>query len=325
MPAPSLRTKPSRSRSKGRLAWAGSSFRSESARMAAKPARPIRVSAASLPPVIITSASPHWIARKALPMELAALAQAVTMHSFGPRRPHWIETCPLAELAISLGMVKAETLSGPFMSSRSCWVSISVRPPMPEPIVTPQRNGSYLREVDAGVLDGVDDGHDGELREAVELLLVARLDVPGGRPIGDLAAEADAVVAGVETAQHGDAALAVDRRGSKSRSTWRPSEVTAPIPVTTTRRFMYRDCQLDEASLLCHGVLDVVDGLTDRLDLLRRVVGNVDVELLFEFHHQLDRIEAVRPQIVDERRFAGNLVLVHAKLFGNDINYTFFD
>ena len=114
--------------------------------MAAKPARPMRVTAASLPPVIITSASPYWMVRKALPMELAALAQAVTMHSLGPRRPHWIETCPLAELAISLGMVKAETLSGPLVSSRSCWVSISHRPPMPEPIITPQRNGSYLEK-----------------------------------------------------------------------------------------------------------------------------------------------------------------------------------
>ena len=95
--------------------------------MAAKPATPSRVSAASVPPVIITSASPYWIVRKALPMEFAALAQAVTMHSLGPRSPHWIETWPLAELAMSLGMVKAETLSGPLVSSRSCWVSSSAQ------------------------------------------------------------------------------------------------------------------------------------------------------------------------------------------------------
>ena len=63
----------------------------------------------------------------------------------------------------------------------------------------------------------------------------------------------------------------------------------------------------------------------DRLDLLRRVVRNIDVELLFEFHHEFDRIEAVCPQIIDERRIPGNLVLAHAKLLGNDINHTFFN
>ena len=48
MPAPSLRTKPSRLASKGRLAPWGSSFRSESARMAANALIPMGVSAASL-------------------------------------------------------------------------------------------------------------------------------------------------------------------------------------------------------------------------------------------------------------------------------------
>ena len=69
----------------------------------------------------------------------------------------------------------------------------------------------------------------------------------------------------------------------------------------------------------------MVDGLTDRLDLLGHVVGDVDVELLFEFHHQFDRIQRVGAQIVDERRLAGDLVLANAKLLGNDINDTLFN
>ena len=48
-------------------------------------------------------------------MALVALAQAVTTTWFGPRSPYWIESWPLAALPISLGMVKAETLSGPFV------------------------------------------------------------------------------------------------------------------------------------------------------------------------------------------------------------------
>ena len=85
MPAPSARTKPSRSRSNGRLARGGSSLRVDRARIEAKPPSSMWVMAASLPPVIITSAMPDWIARNASPMALAAEAQAVAIAVFGPR------------------------------------------------------------------------------------------------------------------------------------------------------------------------------------------------------------------------------------------------
>jgi len=80
-------------------------LRSERARIAEKPLIPRGVTAASLPPVTTTSASPRWIVRKASPMALLALAQAVTTASLGPRSPNWMEICPLAALAMSLGMV----------------------------------------------------------------------------------------------------------------------------------------------------------------------------------------------------------------------------
>ena len=57
-----------------------------------KPASPIGVSAASLPPVNITSASPLWIDRRAQPIELPALAQAVATAKFGPFRPYMLDT-----------------------------------------------------------------------------------------------------------------------------------------------------------------------------------------------------------------------------------------
>ena len=109
----------------------------------------------------------------------------------------------------------------------------------------------------------------------------------------------------------------------QTSSTRQPSEVTAPMPVTTTRRFM--EAPLDESFALGNRLFDVVDGLTDGLDLFRGVVGDVDVELLFEFHHQFDGVQGIGPQIVDERGLAGNLVLADAKLLGDDINHTFFD
>ena len=91
------------------------------------------------------------------------------------------------------------------------------------------------------------------------------------------------------------------------------------MPVTTTRRFM-RIRQAEECFGVLDGLGDMVDGLSDGLDFLRHVVGDVDVELLFEFHHQFDRIQRVGAQIVDERGFAGDLVFADAKLLGNDIN-----
>ena len=77
-------------------------------------------------------------------MALVALAQAVTTTWFGPCSPYWIDSWALAALPISLGMVKAETLSGPLSISRWCWISIVSRPPMPEPRTTPQRQGFSL-------------------------------------------------------------------------------------------------------------------------------------------------------------------------------------
>jgi len=49
-------------------------------------------------------------------MALFEVAQAVTIHMFGPRIPNSIEINPLAMLLINMGMVKAETRLGPFES-----------------------------------------------------------------------------------------------------------------------------------------------------------------------------------------------------------------
>ena len=84
-------------------------------------------------------------------------------------------------------------------------------------------------------------------------------------------------------------------------STFKLSDVTAPRPVTTTRRFMRARSRL--------GFLDVIDGLADGLNFLGRVVGDVDVELFFEFHHQFDDVERIGPQVVDERSLGRDLLL----------------
>ena len=79
---------------------------------------------------------------------------------------------------------------------------------MPEPRITPQRNGSSLREVDARVAHRVDAGDQGELREAIEPLRFLAVDVAVGRPIVDVAAELHLVAGRVERLEFVDAALA---------------------------------------------------------------------------------------------------------------------
>jgi hypothetical protein len=72
-------TNPSRVASNGRDAVSGLSFRSDSAVMLAKPPIAIGVTVASAPPVMMMSASPYWMQRKASPIACALVAHADTV------------------------------------------------------------------------------------------------------------------------------------------------------------------------------------------------------------------------------------------------------
>src|SRR5665213_4095643 len=71
--------------------------------------------------------------------------------------------------------------------------------------------------------------------------------------------------------------------------------------------------------------LDETDRVLDGYDLLGRIVRNLATEFLFECHHQLDRIEAVRAQIVDEAGIVGDLGFVDAQMLHNDLFYSLGD
>ena len=79
--------------------------------------------AASLPPAIMTSASPRRMACAASPSACVAVAQAETTPKFGPRAPSSIATSPEHMLPISEGMVNGETLRGPRSARTFSWVS----------------------------------------------------------------------------------------------------------------------------------------------------------------------------------------------------------
>ena len=80
----------------GRL---GSSLRVERAPMALNPATTIRANGASLPPAIMTSASPRRMIAAASPIACAELAQAETGAKLGPFAPVTMATVPEAMFA----------------------------------------------------------------------------------------------------------------------------------------------------------------------------------------------------------------------------------
>ena len=95
MPAPSLRTKPSRLASNGLEALSGSSLKLvDRARMLVIPANTRGFTQASVPPATMTSAAPCVIIKNASPMEWAPVAHAVNAEWFGPWRPNRMLTCP---------------------------------------------------------------------------------------------------------------------------------------------------------------------------------------------------------------------------------------
>src|SRR3990170_5676166 len=123
-------------------------------------------------------------------------------------------------------------------------------------------------------------------------------------------------------------------------STSPPSGVTRPRPVTTTRRIAHsmlvpkqtasrivREAVVPRLrrNLAAGGprsglvLVDIVDRVLDRRDLLGGVVRNLDPELFLERHHQLDDVEAVGAQIVDEAGFLGDLLRGDTEMFDDDL------
>ena len=112
-------TKPSRPASNGRDAFAGSSLRSDRARIAAKPAIPTSFTAASVPPQSITSARLSRIASRPSPIAMFDAAHAVHCAPSGPRVPSMIDTQPAPRFGMIDGIENGLTRSGPRLLSVS--------------------------------------------------------------------------------------------------------------------------------------------------------------------------------------------------------------
>src|SRR5438067_1369012 len=101
----------------------------------------------------------------------------------------------------------------------------------------------------------------------------------------------------------------------QNSSTVLPTGVSAPSPVTTTRR----------GSTILGVVLDVLDGVADGHDLLGVLVRDLDVEVLLQGHAELSGIEGVRAQVFDELRGRSDVVLLHPELLDDDLLHLILD
>src|SRR6056297_3143810 len=114
-PLPSLMTNPSRSLSKGLLAFSGASFLLDKAIMFEKPMIPGRETAASTPPVMATSHFPVSMSMAPVINEWRDEAHALTGAKFGPFNPYSMAITPAIILVIIIGIRKGLTYLGPFL------------------------------------------------------------------------------------------------------------------------------------------------------------------------------------------------------------------
>src|SRR6185312_8326741 len=103
-------------------------------------------------------------------------------------------------------------------------------------------------------------------------------------------------------------------RATQLSSTPQASGVTRPRPVTTTRRMRWKSGV---------GFIDVFDRVADRHNGFGGIIGNLDAELFFERHHQLDGVEAVGAQIFNEGRIVGDLVGIDIQMLDDDLLHAF--
>src|SRR6267378_3648881 len=239
-----------------------------------------------------------------------------------------METSPEAMLTIIIGMKKGETRSGPFSLSVS-WVLSSVWiPPIPEPISTPKRVPSTsvvssTASSPAMTLQAIAYCKNGSSRRASFLstdwsgskfLTSAAIRVANSYSPWAFFVVASNFVMGPTPDR---ACLSADQNSSAVL----PTGVSAPSPVTTTRRVVIDRAPRarPEIGAPSRILLDVLDRVADGHDLLGILVGDLDVEMLLESHDELNRVERIGAQILDELRVRGDLVLLHPELLDDDL------
>src|SRR5262249_36533561 len=230
------------------------------------------------------------------PMAWLPVAQAVTTAEFGPLRPYRIESCPDTMLTMRAGMKNGEIRSGPRSFSTSCHCRIVWIPPMPEPTRLPARFGStWAWSSLASSTASAPAPSAYWMNRSSFLRSFFSMTRRGSKPFTSPAMRESRRLASNRVM--GPMPERPSQIALQNSGTVLPTGVTAPSPVTTTRGFSVSTA-VTPRPLPSLGVLDVLDGVPDRGDLLGVLVRDLQVELLLERHHQLDGVERVGAEIL---------------------------
>ncbi len=239
IPAPSPLTNPARSWANGRDGVPADGSPSASARMAANDAMIAGVTTASAPPARATSTRPYRMRSTACPMASVPEAQALVTVRASPVMCRSSETWDAACEGTVMGVVRGETPRGPLSRSfRSPPTSTDASPRM-APRLTPTRSGSSpLSRVPPSAYPASAHASRAASTANCAARFIRRAAWRGSSPAGSTG-----TLPATRTGSPSNSSSANSRMPCRPSSSPchnapvpTPSGVTAPSPVTTTRR-----------------------------------------------------------------------------------------
>src|SRR5271157_5734735 len=105
----------------------------------------------------------------------------------------------------------------------------------------------------------------------------------------------------------------------------RAGRKAGPLAPTDSHKHKTAPRRTRRSSLAGGGLFEKLHGIADGDYALRLIVRNFDPELLFEGHHQLNRVERIRAQIVDEIGAVDNFIGFHAEMLHDDLLHALCD
>src|SRR6202050_4095735 len=202
-----------------------------------------------------------------------------------------METWPAARLMMAAGIKNGEILRGPPSNSAVCSRSIMSNPPMPDPICTPTRSSF------SGVICRPDILKDSSaaamarwMKRPIFFTSFFSMKFSGSKFLTSAAIwqakalESNCVMRATP--------LLPASTASHTAPVVFPTPQIRPMPVTTTLR--------PKLLATFRMLADVIDGVLHGADLFRVLVRDLDVETLFECHHEFDGIQRIRAQVVHE-------------------------
>ena len=174
-----------------------------------------------------------------------------------------------------------------------------------------------LGDPQAGTLDSNVAGRDSVEDEKVHLARILGVHVGQRIEVLDLGGDSGGEVTGVKASDGTHSTLALKQTTPRT------------FRVQTQGRDQPYACQHDpsfqgELQDLFLMSVDVVDGVLHGLNLFSVLVRNLNIEVLFKFHHQFHRIQRVRSKVIYKMRIGGHISFVGPQLIHNDRFHAYF-